>query len=120
MPTAPRPVSQEPFALLIGICQFDEGIGQFKPANIKLESLRHPRVGRLAPRQRRQRRRPVHQECRTLLPQPRSPATRQTSDDLRAAEFGAGGNGQVWRDYTSELAKKMIVLMAWGFEPGRS
>ena len=61
---AAGPVGHEAGALLGGVGEFHEGVGQFDAADEQLEPLGDARVGRVAPGQRRLRRRPVGQEGR--------------------------------------------------------
>ena len=59
---APRPVGLEARALLVGIGQLDERIGQFDAADEQLEPLGNARIGRIAARQRGLRGGPVGEE----------------------------------------------------------
>ena len=59
---APRPIGLEARALLVGIGQLDEGIGQFDAADEQLEPLGDARIGRIAARQRGLRGGPVGEE----------------------------------------------------------
>ena len=58
----PRPIGDETRPLLVGIGQFDEGVGQFDAADEQLEPLGDARIGRIAARQRGLRGRPVREE----------------------------------------------------------
>ena len=78
---APRPIGLEARALLVGVGQFDEGIGQFDAADEQLEPLGDARIGRIAARQRGLRGGPVGQEGGMRAAEPRLDPLEQEAEE---------------------------------------
>jgi hypothetical protein len=94
-------VGNEPAALLCGVGQFAEGVGEFEPASINLEALGQARVFRMAARQRRHRQRVIVEDRRHAESEQRLDAFEKNAKEQRLPAIpgmwcdanGAGGLG---------------------------